>query len=373
MAEPLRIVLCVNAVTPNLTGIGRYNLELANGVRQDARVNKLLFLHGAQWVNEPAALVETAPRTARRGALRRRVDNVLSQRAVRRSLVHGPNYFLPDGAEWGVVTVHDLSVFHYPETHPVERLEDFDRRFARTMERARHVITDSISMRDEILQFTGRSPADVTSVALGVSRAYAPHSAVDCTPVLRKYGVDYRGYALCVSSLEPRKKIEELINAWRRLPMRDRLRTPLVLAGAKGWRNERLMIAIQKAQSEGWLISLGYVPEEDLPFLYAGSTLFLYPSIYEGFGLPPIEAMASGVPAIVSEQSCLPSVTRGAAMPVDPNETDGFARAIERGLTDDRWRASAIEAGLRVAGGYTWERCVEETVNVYQKVWAEHG
>lgn len=132
-------------------------------------------------------------------------------------------------------------------------------------------------------------------------------------------------------------------------------------------------IVIADASRRCGILSLGYVDEEDLPFICAGAALFLFPSIYEGFGLPPIEAMASGVPVIVSDRSCLSEATGGAAMLMDPDDVDRFSAAIERGLKDDRWRTQAIEAGQRVAAGSTWKRCSEETIDVYCRVWLEHA
>ncbi len=139
-----------------------------------------------------------------------------------------------------------------------------------------------------------------------------------------------------------------------------------MLVGAKGWANDHLHALIKGEEDRGRLIMLGFVDESDLPTLYAGACLFLYPSIYEGFGLPPIEAMACGVPAIVSNRSCLPEVTRGAAMMIDPDDIDALSAGIERALEDDIWRNAAIGAGLAVAAHYSWDRCIDKTIGVYR-------
>ncbi|WP_246444477.1 glycosyltransferase [Sphingomonas sediminicola] len=143
---------------------------------------------------------------------------------------------------------------------------------------------------------------------------------------------------------------------------------PLAIAGASGWKNETLHDEIREGTREGWVIPLGFVPDEDLPALYSGSTLFVFPSIYEGFGLPPLEAMASGVPTMVASSSCLEEVTKGAAMLCQPDDIDAFADDIARALEDEPWRQRAISAGIQVVKDYTWERCVDETVGVYQQV-----
>jgi alpha-1,3-rhamnosyl/mannosyltransferase len=134
--------------------------------------------------------------------------------------------------------------------------------------------------------------------------------------------------------------------------------------------SENLHQDIENATREGWLRYLGFVAERDLPFLYAGARLFVYPSIYEGFGLPVLEAMASGVPAVTSNHAVLQEVAQGASLLAEPDDHDALLEGIRRGLTDEDWRSSAKIAGLRVAGGYSWDRCVEETIGVYRHVYS---
>ena len=191
---------------------------------------------------------------------------------------------------------------------------------------------------------------------------------MDAEQPLRKYGLAPRAYALCVCTLEPRKKVAQLLAAWRLLPGSLRSAYPLVLIGGNGWLSDALQAEVAQAQAQGWLHRLGYVPEADLPLLYAGAALFVYPSAYEGFGLPPIEAMACGVPVVVSSQSCLPEVTQGAALMVDPGDTEAFCSALVKGLTDAEWRLGAVANGLAVAASYTWQRCVNETIAVYESI-----
>ena len=175
-------------------------------------------------------------------------------------------------------------------------------------------------------------------------------------------------YGLCISTLEPRKKILEFCLAWRRLPEDLRREFPLVLAGGSGWENEAIHNAIETGVAEGWLRHLGFVEEAMLPALYAGAALFVYPSIYEGFGLPPIEAMASGVPVIVSNRSCLPEVCGAAARYIDPDDEEDFASALLDSLEDAGWRSRAARMGLERASEFSWDRCVNETLAVYRKV-----
>jgi alpha-1,3-rhamnosyl/mannosyltransferase len=238
----------------------------------------------------------------------------------------------------------------------------------RSIDKAHHLITDSEAIRREVIEFTGLASERITAVPLGISEAFRPMMLEERAPILRRYGLPLSGYGLSVSTLEPRKRINRLLTAWRELPRPTRDRYPLVVAGASGWKNEELHEQIKAAAREGWVLPLGFVAEVDLPAIYSGAVLFAYPSVYEGFGLPPLEAMASGVPTVVAAQSCLPEVTKGAAMIANPDDIAEFAQTLFRAIEDHRWRSEAISAGIKVAAGYTWTRCVDETVAVYQQV-----
>lgn len=365
----MRVALSVEALSPNLTGIGRYTLELALRLATDEAIGNMRFFRGNAWVDNPEDFV-CAKTPPKRGHIRAPLWLRKRRMAweMRDRLFHGPNYFLPPFVEGGIITVHDLSVFHFPETHPADRLRHFERDFTSSLDRAAHIITDSQTVRHELIGFAGISPERITAVPLGVSQAFRPHTALELQPLLKRYGLKNGCYTLCVSTIEPRKKIAELLKAWQLVSREITKRTPLVIVGGGGWLSEEIKAAIAQGVKEGWAQYLGYVPEDGLQSLYAGAALFVYPSSYEGFGLPPIEAMASGVPTIVSNRSCLPEVTQGAAMVTDPDDTEAFAQTLERGLTDQPWRAQAIAAGLRVAAGYTWDRCATQTREIYQYV-----
>ena len=370
----MRITLCVDALSPQLSGIGRYTWELCKGLTQNEELrSSLRFYVGGSLIDDPSRLlVDQHYRPRRRRGLRW-ISGWEARKALRSALVHGPNYFLPLESEVGVITIHDLSVFRYPETHPPSRLLSFERQFASSLERAVHVITDSETIRRELIATFSVPPEDVTAVPLGVDPNFYPMETDEIATTLAKWNLRPGEYGLSVSAFEPRKKIAELIRAWRGLPFSVKSAYPLVLAGAAGWLNEELKEDISAAESEGWLKFLGYVPEAELPRLYAGARLFIYPSIYEGFGLPPIEAMASGTPVIVADRSCLPEICGDAARFIDPDDMADFNSAIEQSLCDDRWRSATRTRGIERAGLYRWGRCVADTVEVYKKAWSQLG
>jgi alpha-1,3-rhamnosyl/mannosyltransferase len=360
--------LCVDALSPKPGGIGRYTSELCKGLRKREEISQLHYFARGRSIDDPALLLRDSE-IPRRGRFGRMLDRRKTKLTLGSSLVHGPNYFLPDASEEGVITVHDLSVFHFPDTHPVERVVEFERRFLKSLARATHIITDTETIRRELIEMFGVRPETVTAVPLGVSDRFRPRNhGREGSATLSRYGLASSRYGLCVSTLEPRKKISELLLAWEQLPKSTRERFPLVLAGGTGWRNDTLVGHIDRAADEGWLRYLGFVDEDDLPALYSGAALFIYPSSYEGFGLPPVEAMASGVPLMVSDRSCLPEVCGEAARYVDPDDASAFSLAIRECLSDEEWRTRSTERGLARAAEFTWSRCVDDTMTVYQHV-----
>jgi alpha-1,3-rhamnosyl/mannosyltransferase len=351
----LKLILSVDALSPSLSGIGRYTWELTRRIGQVPGIEQVRFFRNGHWVRNPESLIATgATVQKRRFKFPRWAERRYWEWTCRGHVFHSPNYFLPPYAENGVATIHDLSVFKFPETHPVERVRQFEKLFRKTLDISVHLITDTEATRVE-----------VTAVHLGVASAFLPQTGEMLASRLKHFGLSPEGYALCVSTIEPRKRVNALLAAYGALPAELRVCYPLVLAGGYGWRSESIHKLIEIGQRAGWLRYLGFVPEADLPALYAGARLFAYPSIYEGFGLPVAEAMASGVPVVTSDRSCLPEVAGGAARLVNPDDVDAFAAALEAGLTDITWRQNAIKRGLQVVARYDWAKCAEQTATVY--------
>lgn len=364
MPEPISVAFSVDALSPRLTGIGRYCLELGRGLRSAAEIKRISYFRGAHWLDHPETLLDDDWQLPG-GRLRRRFADWRGRLRARSAIVHGPNYFLPPWAETGVVTVHDLSVLLYPETHPLERVKDFERRFQHTLDRASTIITDSETVRQEVIAQLGVRPERVFAVPLGISQS--PRINAELAMVLARYGLGPKSYTLCVSTFEPRKRIERLVEAYEQLSRDLRRAFPLVLVGASGWRNDELHARIDAAQAAGWLKRLDFVPDETRDALYEGAQLFVYPSLYEGFGLPPLEAMRQGVPTVIGNAATLMEVTRGAARVADVDDREGFAAVLSKALQDDTWRSEAAEAGRRVVKDYTWANCTQRTIAVYRQ------
>ena len=219
----MKLVLSVEALSPNPTGIGRYTWELAQRLPSHPKLADVRFYRHGRWVSNPHGLLDASAALTKnthytRIRLPRRVRDWGMAVACRGSVFHGPNFFLPACVDKGVITVHDLSVFKFPETHPADRIKQFERDFSRSVAQAAHVITDSQTTRTEVMDFTGLPASRVTAVPLGVSAAFKPLAGHEMVLPLQKYGLNPRAYALCVTTLEPRKKVGELLAAWSMLP-----------------------------------------------------------------------------------------------------------------------------------------------------------
>lgn len=289
-------------------------------------------------------------------------------RLIRSYLYHETNFVLRPYAGPSVITIHDFSFHHYPELHPPERVRHMSEGLPASVEKALHVITDSEFVRREAIERLDIPPEKVTAIALGVDPVFRPRSKAELAPVLERYDLLDRSFVLVVGNFEPRKNLERLVAAYGQLPADVKAGVILVHTGPEGWRNSALRARIERLQSQGRFVRLGYVPACDLPFLIAAARVLAFPSIYEGFGLPPLEAMACGVPVLASDAASIPEVVGSAAALVDARDVDAMADALERLLTNETLRQRLHQQGIERASGFTWKRTAEQTIRVYRRV-----
>lgn len=377
----MRVIFNVDAISAPLTGIGRYALELAQGLASHRDIEQLRLYSAVRWVEDPAdalssnrmfaSLRKNLPFKTRALEMYSTLRNVLFRahtRNLKGFLLHTPNYILMPFDGPSVTTVHDLSAFNFPETHPPERVRFLERHLPRTLERADRVLTDSQFIADEIHVKLGVPREKLRVIALGVDPGYHPRGNEALAETMARHGLAAGAYLLVVATQEPRKNLIRLANAYAGLPARLRDRYPLIIVGARGWLNAELERVLAPLEASGSSRRLGYVSEADLPMIYAGAGGFAFPSLYEGFGLPVLEAMASGVPVLTSNVSSLPEICAGTALCVDPLDEKALREGLERLLEDNTWRDRSAADGLAHAADFPWSRCVDETVAVYREI-----
>ncbi len=350
-------------------GIGTYLRHLVPGVASRLEGGTLLLAHhgppgarafpGLAGVEEVRLggrrdLVGLAWHTAGRPRLERFLGEL--------DLVHAPSLVFPPSRAPLVATVHDLCVLKCPGAFPA-RWGAFHRAgLRRILRRARVILADSRSTRDDLCSLMGGSDPRVRVVPLGVEAPRAPGED-EQREVLEKHGLN-PGYILFVGTMEPRKNLACLARAYASLGAAERGASGgLVLVGARGWMGRAELSRILSAQGVRWL---GYLPQRELEAVYRAASVFVYPSLYEGFGLPVLEAMARGIPVVTSDGSSLREVGEGAALLVDASDTAELAKAMRRLAGDEDLRSELAQRGRERAAAYTWERTVELTLEAYR-------
>ncbi|MCA1618936.1 MAG: glycosyltransferase family 4 protein [Acidobacteria bacterium] len=269
-----------------------------------------------------------------------------------------------------VATVHDLSFEHLPETFKRRSRVQLRLTVRATARRAAHVIAPSEYTRRDLVETYGLDPGRVTAIPLAVSPRFRPvEDEGELGRVRRRYGIAGE-YVLAVGSIQPRKNLGRLVRAYSALRRaRGRSNLPqLVLVGKNAWLYGETLRAIEAEGLGDSVVMTGYVREGDLPALYSGALCFAYPSYFEGFGLPPLEAMSCGAPVLTGNLTSLPEVVGDAGLTVDPFDTGALADALARLVDDAALRAELRGRGLRRARGFDWRDTARMTLQVYRRV-----
>jgi alpha-1,3-rhamnosyl/mannosyltransferase len=285
----------------------------------------------------------------------------------RYDLYHETN-FIPLASDClTVVTLHDLSVLHHPEWHPADRVAHFERHFVRGLQHCAHFLAISEFGRQEVIRTLNIPPDRVTRTYMGIRPGLGPMPEHEVAPVLRQLGLPPR-YLLCLGTIEPRKNVLLLLRAYCALPQYLRERWPLLLVGGWGWNTTKVADYLHSEARHRGVIHLGYVAENHVPAIYNGARALVYPSLYEGFGLPPLEMMACGGAVVASTAGALEETVGKRAHLVAPEDLDGWRAALARVVEDDDWRNELRRGVVAVARPYTWDRCAADTLRVYRSL-----
>jgi alpha-1,3-rhamnosyl/mannosyltransferase len=391
--DGLRILVDGTSLLGQKTGIGWYTHRLVEALSQRDDVAEVGVMLGTRVVKlhevddpppEPTAATPPIPTRRQRywshfrRFVRDRVpyarDLVMLSRKVRMrraapgwKLFHQPNYVSPDVTLPLVTTVCDMSYITCPQWMPHERWLWLNRSLEKCLERSRAIVTISDFTRDEMLSHLPHlDPQRVFVTHLGVDHERF-HAATDETDGTLHARLKLpRQFVLYLGTLEPRKNLQGLLAAFAQLPRSLQREYPLVLAGAAGWKEQYFESHLQELKSAGVVHSLGYVAQDDIPALLRAATVFAFPSYYEGFGLPVLEAAACGTPVLCSNTSSMPEVMGEAAMYVDPRQPDDIAAKLMLLLDDEAARRELAAAGRERSRAFSWQNCAAETVRAYR-------
>jgi glycosyltransferase involved in cell wall biosynthesis len=283
------------------------------------------------------------------------------------NLFHATDFVLPPVRRGTrtLLTVHDLSFVRVPEAASPRLKAYLDAVVPHSVRRADHILADSQATKDDLVAVYGTSSEKITPLLSGVDPRFQPIPHADT--VREKYGLNERPYIFSLGTVQPRKNYARLIRALAILRARG-CDLALVIAGGRGWLEDPIYATIRETGMDEYVHFTGFADEADLPALYSAAMCLAFPSLYEGFGLPVLEAMACGTPAVTSTVSSLPEVAGDAALMVDPHDVEAIAGAIERLYNDSGLRQTLIERGFARARTFTWERSAQHLREVYSQL-----
>ena len=370
----MAIYLDISAAVHGRAGLGRYAESLAQTLLAREPGRFALFYNRTPSTHLPPGLNEVPIRTVRAGYKPWRMAVWLGQWAhlgfdrllPGAELFHATEHLLmPLRHTPSVLTIHDLVFRLFPHYHKPLNYAFLNLAMPLFIRRADHLIAVSHSTRQDLVRLYDVDPDKITVIYEAADPRFRPQPIEEIRHVQRKYSLPER-FILSLGTLEPRKNYQRLVEALALLRQKPETEGwQLVIAGEKGWLYGPFFRRLEELGLEHEVILLGHVPNEDLPALYSAATLFVFPSLYEGFGLPPLEAMACGTPVVCSRASSLPEVGGRAARYVNPTSTEEIAQAIHEVLVDEVLQEEMRERGVEQAKRFSWERAAQETMALY--------
>ena len=376
----MRIGIDARSVVLKGSGVGSYTYNLITNLCEVDRKNEYLLFCNSFRNTRGFSILKPA-KTANSLLKLRRIPNdwlnccwywlrspPIESLIGRIDLFHSTGQLLPPQLfGFSIDTIHDLSPIKYPQYHTPSNVVANRRKYRMASRSAHLIIASSESTKRDIATLLTIPEERVRVVYLGRGDEYRPIENRELVESFLKVHDLRTGYLLYLGTIEPRKNLERLVDAYDLLREKHHLPHKLVIAGARGWLCDSLFEKAEKSIHRDGIVFTNHILSEDLPLLVNGADLFVYPSLYEGFGLPVLEAMACGIPVVTSNVSSIPEVVSDAALLIDPYQVDELSDAIDKVLTDDSLRGKMIEKGLKRAKLFSWKRTARETLKVYEE------
>ncbi len=367
-------------LTPR-TGVGHYTFELARALARLGPADAFELVAPGPF---PSSVIEDIRRNcpdnlravnAEANWIGRRrwwtVGLPLYLKRASLDLFHGTNYEVPLwNRRRSVLTIHDLSILLHPDTHPAELARRARRRLPVMARSASMIITPTESVKREVSERLKVDPEKIVVTPEAPRRDFQRMDLEKVAETKQRLGLEDE-FILFVGTVEPRKNLLTLVRAFDQILRQTSRRPQLVVVGAEGWLMDELFAFIKESSISDRLLLTGYLDDDDLRALYSSCRVFVYPSIYEGFGLPPLEAMACGAPVIASNIATFRETLGSAAQLFEPNDVEGLARSIVEILGDEDRRRTLSRSGLEQAAKFSWERTAQLTFEVYREVMSQ--
>jgi glycosyltransferase involved in cell wall biosynthesis len=350
----------------------RVRLAVVKGPRQPKLINwKRLDFFGGRFT---AQMIDAMLEYPWQGYITARTRDEVAATLAGLDVFHASDvtHFMLDKARL-VATVHDLSPMLLPQLHTQQNRALFQRKMRYVCAHAQTIITVSEHTKRDLMIHLGLPAERIRVVYNSADPKFGPLQDQDeISRVMRKYALPESGYILFVGTLESRKNLVRLVEAYARVREHNGEHTPpLVLAGGRGWLYRDIFATVERLKLHRQVIFTGFVDDDDLPALYNNALFFVYPSLYEGFGIPVLEAMACGVPVIAADAAALPEIVGEAGLLVEPTDTPALTQAMLSLLTGTGQRNHLREAGLKQARLFSWDRAARETLAVYEQTIAQ--
>lgn len=377
-----RIGIDYTSAVHQLAGIGRYTREMVRALAARSsnsfRPQYHLFMADAGRLNTPLNLgpdfschtTRLTERWLSRFWYRLRLPLYIENWTGPLDLFHAPDFFLRPvkSKTRTIVTIHDLSFVREPDSVMTGMSRQLNRWVPHSVQQADHVIAVSEATRRDLIDLYQTPPEKISVLYHGVSSNFRPvRDATKLTAVRRTYNLGTAPFVLSVGTIQPRKNYQHLIQAFAKVEAGANL----VIAGGPGWQADEIFNEVTRQGLTDRVRFLGFVPDADLPLLYNAAALFIYPSLYEGFGLPVLEAMACGTPVTASNRSALPEVVGPAGLLFDPLDTNAMAETMINILQDDDLHRTLSRAGQAQAAKFSWTKMAGELFDLYQRLLTE--
>lgn len=376
----MRLIINAIPLLGEESGVGNYTRQIATAASNQPESFDICYFYGyrsrklappqdlkaASWLGYLYGLARNNTLTRKIAKKILRLSNMMADaiKPVSWDCYFEPNFVFMPGlrAQRKILTIHDFSCFRFPDWHPAERVRYMEKNFWKSLEQADHIITVSRTVGEEASREYGIAPDKITAIPNGVDHELFQPCCPETLPQLRKRYKLPENFVLYAGALEPRKNLLNLLHAHALLPPKLQERFPLLLVGSKGWNNSQIIERIRQMEH---VRHLGYVPRCDLPLFYSAATIFVYPSWYEGFGLPPLEAMACGKAVLTSTDSSLRELCGPAALYTEAGDAEGLSSQMQRLLEDKDLRAKLEKEALARAASYSWEATARKHLDLF--------